>query len=99
MGASLAHRLIVDGELRVNLLAVVAAASGFAFNWIVSLSILLNAEPSMLAPYLLNGLVFDLYHAAGNVAFVAWISVPLGDMMLRHRKDPTRKSVRDLVPN
>ncbi len=99
VGASLAHRLIVDGELRVNLLAVVAAASGFAFNWIVSLSILLNAEPSMLAPYLLNGLVFDLYHAAGNVAFVAWISVPLGDMMLRHRKDPTRKSVRDLVPN
>ena len=99
IGASLANRLIVDGELRVNLLAVVAAASGFAFNWIVSLSILLNADPSMLVAYLLNGIVFDLYHAAGNVAFVAWMAIPLGDMMLRHRKDPTRKSVRDFVPN
>ena len=95
----MSDRLIVDRELRVNLLAVVAAASGFVFNWIVSLSILLTVDPSMLAAYLLNGLVFDLYHAAGNVAFVAWMSVPLGDMMLRHRKDPTRKSVRDFVPN
>ncbi len=99
LGASLSGRLIVDGELRVNLLAIVAAASGFAFNWIVSLSILLNTDHSMLVPYLLNGLSFDLYHAAGNVAFVAWISVPLGEMMQRHRKDPTRKSVRDFVPN
>ena len=99
LGALMSDRLIVDRELRVNLLAVVAAASGFVFNWIVSLSILLTVDPSMLAAYLLNGLVFDLYHAAGNVAFVAWMSVPLGDMMLRHRKDPTRKSVRDFVPN
>tara|TARA_B100000029_G_scaffold492488_2_gene553832 strand:+ start:2351 stop:3004 length:654 start_codon:yes stop_codon:yes gene_type:complete len=99
LGASMSDRLIVDRELRVNLLAVVAAASGFFFNWIVSLSILLTTDPSMLMAYLLNGLVFDLYHAAGNVAFVAWMSVPLGDMMLRHRKDPTRKSVRDFVPN
>lgn len=99
IGASLANRLIVDGKLRVNFLALVAAASGFAFNWVVSLSILLDADPSLLVPYILNGLSFDIYHAAGNVFFVAWMATPLGDMMLRHRKDPTRKPVGDVALN
>ena len=99
LGASLADRLIVDGQLRMTPLVIVAAGSGFAFNWFVSLSILLGPGSSMLVPYLLNGLSFDLYHAAGNIAFVAWMSAPLGEMMLRHRKDPSRKSVRDVASN
>ena len=76
VGAILANRIVVEGNVRIGLLAVIAAISGLAFNWFVSLSILLDVAPSMLIPYLLNGLVFDLYHVAGNVLFVAWMASP-----------------------
>ena len=99
LGALLANRIVVDGDVRVGLLTVIAAISGLAFNWFVSLSILLEVGPSMLIPYLLNGLVFDLYHVAGNVLFVAWMASPLGDMMHRHRSSPSFKAVVDRVPN
>ena len=99
LGALLANRIVVDGDVRVGFLAVIAAISGLAFNWFVSLSILLEVGPSMLIPYLLNGLVFDLYHVAGNVLFVAWMASPLGDMMHRHRSSPSFKAVIDRVPN
>ena len=99
LGALLANRIVVDGDVRVGLLTVIAAISGLAFNWFVSLSILLEVGPSMLIPYLLNGLGFDLYHVAGNVLFVAWMASPLGDMMHRHRSSPSFKSVVDRVPN
>ena len=99
LGALFANRIVVDGGARIGLLAVIAAISGLAFNWFVSLSILLEVGPSMLIPYLLNGLVFDLYHVAGNVLFVAWMASPLGDMMHRHRSSPSFKSVIDRVPN
>ncbi|MFL2972756.1 MAG: DUF6580 family putative transport protein [Candidatus Thalassarchaeaceae archaeon] len=99
LGALLANRIVVDGDLRVGFLAVIAAISGLAFNWFVSLSILLEVGPSMLIPYLLNGLVFDLYHVAGNMLFVAWMASPLGDMMHRHRPSPSFKAVVDRVPN
>ena len=99
LGALLANRIVVDGDLRVGFLAVIAAISGLAFNWFVSLSILLEVGPSMLIPYLLNGLVFDLYHVAGNMLFVAWMASPLGDMMHRHRSSPSFKAVVDRVPN
>jgi len=79
--------------------AVVAAVSGFIFNWIVSTSILIETDSSMLVPYLLNGLVFDLYHAAGNIAFVAWMATPLGDMMLRHRVAPANVAVGEFASN
>lgn len=99
LGALLANRIVVDGDVRVGLLTVIAAISGLAFNWFVSLSILLEVGPPMLIPYLLNGLVFDLYHVAGNVLFVAWMASPLGDMMHRHRSSPSFKAVVDRVPN
>lgn len=99
LGALLANRIVVDGDVRVGLLTVIAAISGLAFNWFVSLSILLEVGPSMLIPYLLNGLVFDLYHVAGNMLFVAWMASPLGDMMHRHRPSPSFKAVVDRVPN
>jgi len=99
VGALMSSRIIVEGRVRVGLLAVIAAASGLAFNWFVSLSILLEAGPSMLVPYLLNGLVFDLYHVAGNVLFVAWMASPLGEMMSRHMSSPAFEAVRDGAPN
>ena len=98
-GALLANRILIEGRVRIGLLAVIAAASGLAFNWFVSLSILFEAGSSMLVPYLLNGLVFDLYHVAGNVLFVAWMASPLGEMMSRHRPSRALESVRDGVPN
>ena len=99
VGAILANRIVVEGNVRIGLLAVIAAISGLAFNWFVSLSILLDVAPSMLIPYLLNGLVFDLYHVAGNVMFVAWMASPLGEMMSRHRSSPAFEAVRDGAPN
>ena len=98
-GALLANRILIEGRVRIGLLAVIAAVSGLAFNWFVSLSILFEASSSMLVPYLLNGLVFDLYHVAGNVLFVAWMAPPLGEMMSRHRPSRALESVRDGAPN
>jgi len=98
-GAILANHIIVGGRIRIGLLAIIAAASGLAFNWFVSLSILFETDPSMLVPYLLNGLVFDLYHAVGNVVFVAWMASPLGEMMARHRSSPAFELVREGAPN
>ena len=99
VGAISANRIVVEGNVRIGLLAVIAAISGLAFNWFVSLSILLDVGPSMLIPYLLNGLAFDLYHVAGNVLFVAWMASPLGEMMNRHRSSPSFEAVSDRVPN
>ena len=98
-GALFANRILTEGRVRIGLLAVIAAVSGLAFNWFVSLSILFEAGSSMLVPYLLNGLVFDLYHVAGNVLFVAWMASPLGEMMSRHRPSRALESVRDGAPN
>jgi energy-coupling factor transport system substrate-specific component len=98
-GALFANRILTEGRVRIGLLAVIAAVSGLAFNWFVSLSILFEASSSMLVPYLLNGLVFDLYHVAGNVLFVAWMASPLGEMMSRHRPSRALDSVRDGAPN
>lgn len=98
-GALLSEKLVVDEKLRLNRLALMAAVSGIAFNWFVSLSILLDTGFSMLVPYLLNGLVFDLYHAFGNILFVAWMATPLGEIMSRHRSSQSLEAVRDGVAN
>ncbi|MBI87421.1 MAG: hypothetical protein CMB67_00105 [Euryarchaeota archaeon] len=97
VGAHMSSRLLVNEKVRVNMMAIVAAILGFAFNWIVSLSILIDTGSSMLIPYLLNGLVFDLYHAVGNVVFVAWMAAPLGEMMARHRTTRNREAVREVA--
>jgi len=99
VGALSANLIVVEGRVRIGHLAVIAALSGLAFNWFVSLSILLEVGSSMLVPYLLNGLVFDLYHMAGNVLFVALMASPLGEMMSRHRSSPALESVREVASN
>ena len=98
-GAFLSNRIIVEGRIRIGLLAIIAASSGLAFNWFVSLSILFETSSSMLVPYLLNGLVFDLYHVVGNVLFVAWMASPLGEIMARHQPSPAFEAVREGAPN
>jgi len=98
-GALFADRLLKDGELQLHRVAALAMISAIAFNWIVSSSILLKTDVSMLAPYLLNGLLYDLYHAVGNLVFVAWLAAPLGEIMLRHRVKPSAEAVSEVVTN
>ena len=98
-GAVFADYLLKDDQLQLNRLAVLAIISAFAFDWVVSLSILLNADASMLVPYLLNGLLFDLYHAVGNLIFVAWLANPLSDIMSRHKIVPSSRAVNEVATN
>ena len=99
LGAIFAENLLKEGQLQLNKLAGLAVISAFAFDWIVSVSILLNTDASMLAPYLINGLLFDLYHAVGNLVFVAWLANPLGEIMLRHRVEPSSQAVSEVATN
>ena len=99
LGAIFAEHLLKEGQLQLNKLAGLAVISAFAFDWIGSVSILLNTDASMLAPYLINGLLFDLYHAVGNLVFVAWLANPLGEIMLRHRVEPSSQAVSEVVTN
>ena len=99
LGANFAENVLKEGQLQLNKLAGLAVISAFAFDWIVSVSILLNTDASMLAPYLINGLLFDLYHAVGNLVFVAWLANPLGEIMLRHRVEPSSQAVSEVVTN
>ncbi|MGB1459485.1 MAG: DUF6580 family putative transport protein [Candidatus Thalassarchaeaceae archaeon] len=99
LGAIFAEHLLKEGELQLNKLAGLAVISAFAFDWIVSVSILINTDVSMLAPYLINGLLFDLYHAVGNLVFVAWLANPLGEIMLRHRVEPSSQAVSKVATN
>ncbi|MEK9805537.1 MAG: DUF6580 family putative transport protein [Euryarchaeota archaeon] len=99
LGAIFADKLLKDGQLQLNKLAGLAVISAFAFDWIVSVSILLNTDASMLAPYLINGFLFDLYHAVGNLVFVAWLANPLGEIMLRHRVETSSQAVSQVATN
>ena len=51
----------------------------------------------MLIPYLMNGLLFDIYHAIGNAVFVVWLASPLGDIMARHRAELGGNSVSEIA--
>ena len=48
-GALFADRLLKDGELQLHRVAALAMISAIAFNWIVSSSILLKTDVSMLS--------------------------------------------------
>ena len=84
VGALMSNQLLIDGRLSVKRLAIVAAASAFAFDWIVSVSVLHSMGSELLLPYISAGLPFDLLHAVGNVAFVAWLANPLSEVMSKH---------------
>ena len=96
-GAALSNRLYVDGRMAIPALATFAAASAFAFDWIVSLSALHSLSSEVFLVYLTAGIPYDLLHAAGNVAFVAWLANPLSEIMTRHIAPPAPMAVRDPV--
>lgn len=96
-GSMLADKLMINGRLAMGRLMALSVVSAFAFDWIVSTSILLNNDFSSLMPYLANGLVFDVYHAVGNMAFVAWIAHPFSHLMSKHTVTPnSRAEIRDV---
>ena len=96
-GAALSNRLYVDGRMAIRALAALAAVSAFAFDWIVSLSALHSLSSEVFLVYLMAGIPYDLLHAAGNVAFVAWLANPLSEIMTRHIAPPAPMAVRDPV--
>ena len=96
-GAALPNRLYVDGRMAIRALAALAAVSAFAFDWIVSLSALHSLSSEVFLVYLMAGIPYDLLHAAGNVAFVAWLANPLSEIMTRHVAPPAPMAVRDPV--
>ena len=83
-GAMISSKIYSNNKLSVNPLMAVAAVSGFVFDWIVSISALHVLSPDIFFLYILNGIPFDLLHAAGNMFFVAWFAVPLSEIMTRH---------------
>ena len=91
------QHLLIDGKIAIRRMLFFAVASAFVFDWIVSTSILLNNDISMLIPYLMNGLLFDIYHAIGNAVFVVWLASPLGDIMARHRAELGDNSVSEIA--
>jgi len=96
-GAALSNRLYVDGRMAIRALAASAVVSAFAFDWIVSLSALHSVSSEVFLVYLMAGIPYDLLHAAGNVAFVAWLANPLSEIMTRHVAPPAPMAVRDPV--
>jgi len=96
-GAALSNRLYVDGRMAIRALAASAVVSAFAFDWIVSLSALHSVSSEVFLVYLMAGIPYDLLHAAGNVAFVAWMANPLSEIMTRHVAPPAPMAVRDPV--
>ena len=96
-GAALSNRLYVDGRMAIGALAALATVSAFAFDWIVSLSALHSLSSEVFLVYLMAGIPYDLLHAAGNVAFVAWLANPLSEIMTRHVAPPAPMAVRDPV--
>jgi len=96
-GALFSNRLLVNGRLNIERLAIVAAASAFAFDWFVSVSALHAMGSELLLPYIVAGLPFDLLHAAGNVAFAAWLATPLSEVMTKHISASSPMAVNDPV--
>ena len=83
-GALLSQSLRVDDKNSVSKVASVSFVAAFAFDWVVSVSVLHTLPLETLPVYIMAGLPFDLVHGVGNVAFAAWMAEPISDIMSRH---------------
>ena len=95
----LRSQFLQDEKLNIAKLAIFAGFSGFLFDWIVSLSILHTVDTSFFLIYLLNGLLFDLFHAAGNIVLVAWFANPLSEFITKHTSLKTQEAVPEVASN
>lgn len=83
-GALLSQGLRADDKISIPRVAGVSFVAAFAFDWVVSLSVLHTLPLETLPVYILAGLPFDLVHGVGNVAFAAWLAEPISDILSRH---------------
>ena len=83
-GALLSQSLRADDKISIPRVAGVSFVAAFAFDWVVSLSVLHTLPLETLPVYILAGLPFDLVHGVGNVAFAAWLAEPISDILSRH---------------
>ena len=80
MGSKLS--LIVNGELQRSRLFIAAIASAFAFDIIVSLSIIDSSFTIVtFLTYLAHGIPYDLLHALGNLTFAVWFGSWFADVV------------------
>ena len=84
IGSSLAEKFRDGDSLSISRIGLAAFAAGFVFDWIVSISALHSIPMETFPVYIMVGLPFDLAHAAGNLAFAAWLTGPLSEIMTRH---------------
>ena len=83
-GALLSQSLRADDKISIPRVAGVSFVAAFAFDRVVSLSVLHTLPLETLPVYILAGLPFDLVHGVGNVAFAAWLAEPISDILSRH---------------
>ena len=93
LGALFSNRL--ESPMKLILMA---AISGFLFDWFVSLSILHSVGFDMLIPYLIVGIPYDLLHAVGNITFMIWLSNPLTEIMSRNIDNDLNIEVSEYEP-
>ncbi len=83
-GALISNKIYINNSISINPLMFIAGASGFIFDWIVSISALHVISSDIFFLYILSGIPFDILHASGNMFFVAWFAIPLSEIMTRH---------------
>ena len=84
IGSIFSSTLISENKININILASLAFFSAFLFDWIVSLSALHSISIEIMPAYLISGIPYDLLHAVGNLAFVAWLANPISKLMQKH---------------
>ena len=70
-----AHLIDADGHFRIAPLLLAGVVAAFAFDWIVSLSMLPTlADGGGFFTYLITGIPYDILHAFGNITFALWLA-------------------------
>ena len=71
-------KLVQNGQLQLQRLALASVASAVVFGFVSSLSLVTSAmTPSSFIVLLGQGLPFDVVHALGNLVFVIWMAPSL----------------------
>ena len=71
-------KLVQNGQLRLQRLALASVASAVVFGFVSTLSLVTSAmTPSAFIVLLGQGLPFDVVHALGNLVFVIWMAPSL----------------------
>ena len=84
IGAIFSSTMLSENKININVLAPIAIFSAFLFDWIVSLSALHVISIELMPAYIISGIPYDLLHAAGNLAFVAWLANPISKLMQKN---------------